>query len=189
MERTMIFEAIEFAAKAHRGQYRKGTNIPYIVHPIRVAQILIEYGCSEPIVIAGVLHDTVEDTAVSLDDIRHHFGKEVAQIVDGASEPDRSDTWEHRKQHTIDYLQQSATEPVLLVGLADKLDNIRSIYHGYSKMGDRYFKRFNRPKAQQKWYYQALADVFAQRLLVSPINDLAREFIEMVNLVFENHQL
>ena len=56
-----IFQAVEFATKAHSGQFRKGTNVPYLVHPLGVCKILIEAGCSEDVVVAGLLHDTVED--------------------------------------------------------------------------------------------------------------------------------
>ena len=102
---AMIFDAIEYAARAHREHYRKGTRIPYIAHLISVAKILIEYDCAEEIIVAGLLHDTVEDTSVTLEDIRNSFGETVASLVDAASEPDKSDTWENRKKHTIEYLK------------------------------------------------------------------------------------
>jgi (p)ppGpp synthase/HD superfamily hydrolase len=69
-----IFEAIEFGARAHAGKYRKGTEVPYIVHPLGVMKILVEHGASEDLVVAGILHDTVEDTYVTLEDIRNSFG-------------------------------------------------------------------------------------------------------------------
>ena len=120
---TAIFDAIEFAARAHRGQCRKGTKIPYIVHPLAVAKILIDAGCPEDVVVAGILHDTVEDTPLSLDEIRHAFGTAVARIVEGASEPDKSKPWEERKAHTIESLK-TASEAVLLVSCADKIENL-----------------------------------------------------------------
>ena len=100
----MIFKAIEFAARAHSGQYRKGTKIPYIVHPLGVAKLLIEHGCPDHIVIAGILHDTTEDTPVTLEQIKDIFGLAVAALVEEASEPDKSDTWENRKKSTIQVL-------------------------------------------------------------------------------------
>lgn len=144
----MIFPAIEFAAKAHSGQYRKGTKLPYIVHPLGVARILIEHECPDEVVVAGVLHDTVEDTAITLEDIRRSFGDRVAQIVQAASEPDKADTWENRKRHTIEYLK-TAPADVLLVSIADKLDNMRAIRQDYEKLGDAFWSRFNRPKESQ----------------------------------------
>ncbi len=79
----MIFQAVEFASTAHSGHFRKGTNVPYIIHPLGVAKILIEHGCSEEIVVAGILHDTVEDTAITLEDIRRSFGERVDHLVQG----------------------------------------------------------------------------------------------------------
>ena len=94
----MIFKAINYAAKAHSGQHRKGTKIPYIIHPLGVAKILIEYGCADHVVIAGILHDTIEDTTVTFEQIKDIFGSAVADLVEAESEPDKSDTWENRKK-------------------------------------------------------------------------------------------
>lgn len=179
----MIFAAIEFAAKAHSGQFRKGTKIPYLVHPLGVARILIERDCPEEVVVAGVLHDTVEDTPVTIGDIRRSFGEKVASLVEAASEPDKSETWENRKRHTIEYLKTAPTE-VLLVSLADKLDNIRAIRQDYEKLGDALWPRFNRPKEEQEWYYESLAEVFSQRWLGEPSDPLVTEFRSDVNRVF-----
>jgi len=159
----MIFKAIKFAARAHRGQYRKGTKIPYIVHPLGVAKILIEYGCPEHAVIAGILHDTVEDTPVTLDEIKRTFGWDIADLVEAASEPGKTDTWENRKNHTIGMLKTLSGEAAILV-LADKLDNIRAIREDYERHGESLWRRFNRPRDQQKWYYENLAGAFSDSL-------------------------
>ncbi len=99
-EFSRVFHAIEFAAKAHQGQFRKGTKIPYIIHPIGAAQILIEYGCSEEVIIAAILHDTVEDTKVTIQEIEKEFGKEVSKLVEHASElPQETHSWKERKKH------------------------------------------------------------------------------------------
>ena len=179
----MIFQAIEFAAKAHSGQFRKGTKIPYIVHPLGVAKILIEHDCPEEVVVAGILHDTVEDTPITIDNIRHSFGEKVASLVQCASEPDKSDTWENRKRHTIEYLK-TAPKDVLLVSLADKLDNIRAIRADYERVGDSLWTRFNGPKESQTWYYRSLVDVFSERPIGEPVTSLVREFKFEVNRVF-----
>jgi (p)ppGpp synthase/HD superfamily hydrolase len=83
-DRTMIDLAIEVAAKAHENQFRKGTDIPYITHPLAVGLILAKAGCSDDVIIAGILHDTVEDTSITLDYIRDTFGNKVSTIVKGA---------------------------------------------------------------------------------------------------------
>ena len=153
-----LYDAIELAARAHHGQVRKGTEIPYIVHPLAVAGILIRADCPEHLVIAGILHDTLEDTPLTLEEIRLPFGREVADLVVALSEPDKKAPWEERKAHTIDYLEQMATPDVLLVSVADKLDNMRAIREGLESAGEAFWLRFNRPRENQKWYYQRLAE-------------------------------
>lgn len=180
---SMIFRAIEFTAKAHNGQYRRGTKIPYIIHPLGVAKILIENSCSDEIVVAGILHDTVEDTSISLEDIRKIFGEKVANLVEGSSAPDMSDTWESRKQHTIDLIK-TAPMDLLMVECADKLDNIKSIREDYRKHGEAIWQRFNRPKDKQKWYYQSLAKAFLSRAEDEPGISLFKEFTSEVQKVF-----
>jgi Guanosine polyphosphate pyrophosphohydrolases/synthetases len=180
----MIFKAIEFSTKAHTGLYRKGTKIPYITHPLNVAQILIEYECPESVVTAGILHDTLEDTQATVDDIRDAFGYEVADLVNAVSEPNKYYTWENRKAHTIKHLKTASPE-VLMISLADKMDNIKKIREDYEKIGNKVWERFNRPKEKQKWYYEALADVFSMRLNDPKTAFLVNHFRSEVNLVFK----
>lgn len=159
----MIFEAIEFAARAHNGQYRKGTRMPYLIHPLRVCQSLIEAGCGETVAVAGVLHDVVEDTKTTLEQVRAQFGERVAQLVEGASEPDKSDTWENRKQHTIHVLE-FADNDLLCLSIADKLDNLRSFREDVLREGEAVWARFKRGRDQQRWYYESLGQVFERRI-------------------------
>lgn len=119
---SRIDEAIVFAAKAHGKQERKGTDIPYISDPFGVAMLLQQSGCDEDIVIAGLLHDTVEDTAVTVDDIIEHFGHHVAELVTAASEPDKLLPWEERKKHTLEFLAKAPLDVRHLI-CADKLHN------------------------------------------------------------------
>lgn len=180
----MIFKAIEFAAGAHAGQYRKGTKIPYITHPLNVASILIEHECREPVVCAGILHDTLEDTRVTDHDLITLFGTEVFELVSAVSEPNKSDfTWENRKWHTIKRLKEASRE-VLLISLADKCDNIRAIRDDYERLSDSLWKRFNRPREKQKWYYETLASVFSERLQSDAAERLVGRFRADVDRVF-----
>jgi (p)ppGpp synthase/HD superfamily hydrolase len=86
----MLGLAIEVAVKGHQNQERKGTDIPYITHPLPVGIILANAGCADDVIVAGILHDTLEGTPITLDYIQETFGSRVASIVKGASEPDRS---------------------------------------------------------------------------------------------------
>ena len=160
-EKKPLFDAIEFAARAHRMQLRKGTNVPYIVHPLRVATILLENDCCDATVIAGILHDTVEDTPVTLGEIFLCFGEHVTRIVEGVSE-DKSLSWEQRKAHTIESMRTAPVE-VLLVTCADKLDNIQSIQDDLALRGEKVWGKFKRSKQQQGEYYRGLAEVLVSR--------------------------
>jgi len=93
----MIDFAIEITSKAHRGQVRKHTDIPYITHPIGSALLIAQSDCSDELITAGLLHDTTEDTPIGLEDIRDQFGESVASIGEGCSEPDKTLDWEDRK--------------------------------------------------------------------------------------------
>ncbi|MGB3453115.1 MAG: HD domain-containing protein [Moheibacter sp.] len=191
----MIFRAIKFVAEAHEGHYRKGTNIPYISHLTNVMKILCENGCGQEVIVAGILHDAVEDTPVSLDVIKLKFGDRVAELVAAVSEKEKLETgnqeeagWKERKQHTIDSLQKTDSVDKLLVSCADKLDNTRAILQDYRKLGNQLWTRFNAGKEEQKWYYQSLAEVFVTRgnEFGEPLKNIANEMKSTVDLIFEN---
>lgn len=181
----MIFDAIEFAAAAHRGQYRKGTKIPYLMHPLSAARTVIDAGCPEHVVAAAVLHDIVEDTHHSVEDIRARFGGRVAELVDACSEPNHRDaSWEERKQHTVDDLAATTDQEVLIVAIADKLDNIRSIREDFALRGEQTWERFNRGREKQAWYYHSLSAAFSSQMTTEAGRRLASLFEEEVRLVF-----
>jgi (p)ppGpp synthase/HD superfamily hydrolase len=179
-----LYDAIELAARAHHHQVRKGTEIPYIVHPLAVANLLIRVNSPEPLVIAGLLHDVIEDTPVTIQDILAGFGPEVAELVTALSEPDKKASWEDRKTHTIEYLEKKASDAVVLVALADKLDNIRAIREGLESDGERFWARFNRPREKQRWYYERLAAAFATKVSRQPALRLLAAFKAEVERVF-----
>jgi (p)ppGpp synthase/HD superfamily hydrolase len=181
----MIDLAIEVAAKAHQNQVRKGTDIPYITHPLAVGIILAKAGCSDEVIVAGILHDTLEDTPTTPDYIQETFGPRVASIVKGASEPDRSLTWEDRKRHTIKYLKTAPLE-IRLVACADKLHNMRTIASDYVEIGETLWERFNRGKDAQKWYYQGLVQALRDDSADEAYQILHREFAQEVSKVFGN---
>jgi (p)ppGpp synthase/HD superfamily hydrolase len=147
-DKNMIDFAIEMAVKAHRRQPRKHTDIPYITHPIGVALLLAQSGCSYELITAGLLHDTTEDMPIGLKDIRDQFGEFVASIGEGCSESDKSLPWEDRKKHTIEFLKTASLD-IRIVACADKLNNIRTIACDYYEIGDKVWERFNRGKKKQ----------------------------------------
>lgn len=178
-----LFEAIEFAARAHRGQRRKTSLLPYIYHPLAVGRSLLEAGCAEDVVVAGVLHDVVEDTSVSLAEVQEQFGLRVARWVEGASEPDKEASWEERKRHTLRELEGDCLE-VLLVVCADKLDNLLSLKKEWLRLGEEVWGLFRRPREKQRWYYQSLADVLWRRLQGKRGEELARQVVALCEEIF-----
>lgn len=181
----MVFKAIDFAVRAHRGQYRKGTSIPYVIHPLNVSRILIEANCDASIVVAGILHDTLEDTQVTIQELRAAFGDAVADHVAAVSEVDKSAPWEARKQHTLERLA-SASQDILLLALADKLDNIRSIWRHLQHDGEAVWIRFNRPRHDQAWYYENLLQLFDERIISPRGRKLCAQFRSVVKDVFSD---
>ncbi len=152
----LVDRAIGFAARAHANQRRKTGDVPYIAHPFAVGMLLQKMGCDETIVAAGLLHDTVEDTHVTLEEIRERFGEEVAEIVAGCTEPPKKKVdWETRKLHTIHSLQD-ASIAVKLVAAADKYHNLLHTLYNERTYGQSIWKRFGRGKEQQAWYYRSI---------------------------------
>ena len=178
----IVEKALQIASKSHEGQYRKNTDIPYITHPVAVGMMLLKAGYSEEIVAAGILHDTVEDTPLTLEDIKKEFGPEIAKMVEGSSEPDKSLPWKDRKEHTIEFLK-TASEEIRAVVCADKLHNIRSIISDYEKIGEEVWTRFNAGKEHQKWYYTNVVESLGTQssfdLLTDLQNEVDRLFMEL----------
>src|SRR5699024_1252228 len=132
--------------------------------PYMVGTLLLESGCPTNVVISGYLHDVLEDTDTSKDDILQYFGAHVLMIVEGCSEPPKSNSWEYRKRHTLQYLQDKASKEVLQVTCADKLHNVRSMHIQYAKEGDKMWNAFNRGKVDQKWFYLKLIHILEERI-------------------------
>jgi (p)ppGpp synthase/HD superfamily hydrolase len=155
-------EALSFAARAHVRQMRKGTDVPYFTHLVHVAWILRGYGFEEDVVIGGLLHDLLEDTAVTAGEIAARFGPRVALIVEGATEPDHEfGYWEDRKEDMIEFLR-TAHEDVRAVVCADKLHNLSTTRDAIAEAGERVWRRFGRGKLDQAWYYRSAAQALGQ---------------------------
>ena len=182
-----ITKAITFAAEAHHRQFRKGSDIPYIFHPINVGRILIENGCIETVVIAGILHDVLEDTETEPDDITAHFsgylGRKVLKYVLAVSEPNRDDSWKNRKTQ---YIENAATVSlrILQIMCADKFDNLSQIKRDFDRVGEEVWERFNAPKEQIKWYYTSLVEIFIERFSRKEDIELAKQLKLKIKEVF-----
>ncbi|MBC7745736.1 MAG: bifunctional (p)ppGpp synthetase/guanosine-3',5'-bis(diphosphate) 3'-pyrophosphohydrolase [Flavobacterium sp.] len=190
---SIVAKALVFATEHHQHQHRKGTKIPYMVHLLNVCKLVAENNCSDELLASALLHDIVEDTDVTIGEVETVFGKQVAEIVRGATELDKLEkkaiekegSWQSRKEHTIHFLQHEATTDQLLVSGADKLDNLRSIAYDHKRIGEKLWSRFNASKEQQAWYYNAIANILMDKGKASELLPvMGREMIDLCENVF-----
>lgn len=160
----ILEQAIVFAVNAHSGMVRKGTQNPYILHPLEAAAIVSTMTTDKEVIAAAVLHDVVEDTDITIETICQQFGRRVAELVDAESENKRpgqsaASTWKLRKQETLDHLSAVEDIAVKMVTLGDKLSNIRSIYRDRQTMGEKLWDRFNQKDPMEHyWYYSGICE-------------------------------
>ncbi len=180
---SRIERAVEMASLAHGAQKRKGTEMPYLVHPCSVGLLLAGAGCPEDVVVAGLLHDTLEDTDLEPEAIRREFGDAVLAIVQGCSEPAKSVPWEERKRHTL-HLLETASDEIRLVSCADKLHNVRSMGADRERLGEVVWTKFKRGREQQAWYYRGLVGALCREPLPAPGAELFHALSAAVTALF-----
>ena len=160
----MIEKAVKFAIKAHEGQFRKGSTIPYIIHPLEVCTIVSLM---------------TEDMDVRREEIEKELGAKVATLVGKESE-DKSKSWIERKMHTIEHLKSESIE-VKMIALGDKLSNIRTSARDYLSLGDEFLLRFNeKDKVRQGRYYFGLLEALKDL----ENSGFYKEYENLVNFVF-----
>lgn len=148
--------AIYYATKAHKNQRRKIEDIDMIFHPYTVGMILQRCGCDEEIVSAGILHDVVEDTEHTFEDIEKEFGKNIRDYVYDASEPDKTLEWEQRKIHTINHIKSAPLGSKLIVA-CDKISNLEDLEDSIEIHGEKKaWEALKRNKEKQRWYYTSV---------------------------------
>jgi len=149
-----VIEAKNYAIVAHKGQVRKSEKEkPMVMHPITVANILREYGYDDNVIMAGYLHDVVEDTDFTIENIKEKFGDDVASLVYEASEHDKTKSWKERKTHTIENTKKLDIRHKAVI-CADKISNLEDFRILSEKNGKYNFSFFNTGFKEQKWYYE-----------------------------------
>lgn len=164
-----IQKAIRFSVKTHevyQKQKRKGKDIPYITHPLSVGLILARAGASEEVIIAGILHDTIEDSIpekkVTREMLAGRFKEEVAALVASVSETDKSLSWEERKKEALTHIA-TFSNGSLLVKSADIISNTSELLEDIEREGEEVFSPFNAPKEKIiKHYLESIAAIIGK---------------------------
>lgn len=183
----ILSEAIIFAVKAHDGMTRKSSTLPYIVHPMEVAVIASTMTQDKTVLSAAVLHDVVEDTPVTIDEIKEVFSEEIASLVAYETENKRvhmssAESWQTRKEEAINLLKKTQDIRVKIIFLSDKLANMRSFYEQYLVHGEKLWSFFNqKDPSKQYWYYKSICDATEE------LSDFKawKEYKSLLNIVFE----
>ena len=185
IDSELLDRAIVFAVKAHHNTERRGKGFPYIVHPLESVEIVATITPDQELLAAAALHDTIEDTEVTVEDIRMEFGDRIANIVHAESDLEtegvsEEDSWHARKQAAIARLAAAPYE-AKIVAMGDKLSNMRAIWRDYQQKGDELWKIFHvKDKASHEWHYRGLA------ASLSELKDTFayQEFERLLNEVF-----
>ena len=186
LDTKLLDRAILFAVKAHSGTERRGKGFPYIVHPMEAMEIVATMTSDQELLAAAVLHDTVEDTSVTIEEIKREFGERIATIVENESDKEYKDkseeeSWHERKRAAIENLAK-ASHDAKIVALGDKLSNMRAIWRDYKVKGDELWKIFHvTDKKEHEWHYRGLADSLRE------LQDTFafKEFQSLINEVFK----
>ncbi len=184
IDSSLLDRAILFAVKAHADTERKGKGFPYIVHPLEAMAIVATMTNDQELLAAAVLHDTIEDTDTTMEQLCAEFGPRVAKLVETETDQhfsaDKALTWHQRKQESLNRLA-SASRDAMIVALGDKLSNMRGIAQDYAALGDELWQRFNvKAKADHAWRFRQLAEV------LKPLGETFayQEFRKLVEQVF-----
>ena len=183
MQENLFEKAIRFAIDAHKGQKRKD-GIPFIFHPLEDAAIVATMTTDEAVLAAAVLHDTVEDTDVTSEDILKNFGERVHELVAHETEDKRpalhpSETWKIRKKESLEVLEKSEDPAVKMLWLGDKLSNMRAFRRREEQLGDEMFSGFNNcDPLEQKWYYETVLNLLSDLSYTQAYKEYERLFHE-----------
>ncbi len=170
-----IREALRFAARKHHGQLRiahADGPMPFIVHPFSVALLVAEDGAHDDVVTAALLHDTIEDTATTREELANAFNEQIALLVDAVSECKERDgrvlDWEERKRDYLMRIEASSVDAVVIV-VADKIDNIESRIEEYEREGEAFFAHWSQSNDLHLWFHGEVLRIAQARMPEHPL--------------------
>lgn len=167
---TLIKDATYFSAEKHDGQYRKGTHVPYIVHPFLVASGVATYSPDEHVIAAALLHDVLEDCDVSKEELAGKFGERVASLVEDVSflEPDDNLSWKEKKEKYIQKIKTISKDGLIIVAV-DKMSNMKSYFEAIASDPQKVSLLFKQDPDQYRWYYQEIGNILRDTLGEHPV--------------------
>lgn len=189
LDTDLLDRAIVCAVRAHHNTERRGKGFPYIVHPLEAVEIVATITTDQELLAAAALHDTIEDTDFTVEDIRREFGDRIAELVHAESDQftegvSEEDSWHQRKQAAIGRLA-AASHDAKIVAMGDKLSNMRAIWRDYRQKGDELWNIFHvKDKASHEWHYRGLANS------LSCLSDTFayQEFVQLIDEVFKGER-
>ena len=163
LDTSFFDKAVKFATEAHSGTERRGKGYPYIIHPMEAVSIVATITNDPEMLVAALLHDTVEDTEVTFEQIRELFGERVATLVKNETAPISDEMpWRAKKEAQLAQLA-AAPYDSKVVALGDKLSNMRGIAMDYRQKGDKVWELFHAPNGKKdiEWYYRSLGEALS----------------------------
>ena len=185
IDTSLLDKAIIYAVNAHSGVERRGKGFPYIVHPLEAVSIVASITNDQELLAAAALHDVIEDTECTEEDIRKEFGDRIAKLVSSESDlvvegKTESESWKERKQFAIDRLKK-LDKDAKIVSIGDKLSNARAMLQDYESMGEELWNKFHvKDPLLHKWHYEGLRDSLSELKGTSAYE----EFCEIVDKLF-----
>lgn len=184
--------ALKVASKAHRDQTRKGTDIPYISHPVAVAMIIGEYTTDEDVIVAGILHDVLEDVRPSIyseADMRGDFGDKITDIVKDVSEDkvagEPEKPWIERKKGYLAHLDSLVNVEPMIVSTADKIHNLTDMLDEYERVGDELWEKFNASKDDELWFYKSFLEIIQKKAIPEKMKADLESLVNMLESVIK----
>lgn len=174
-----VWRAMNFAAAAHEHQIRKMSGSHYIVHPYGVLEIVRTVTDDVEVQMAAILHDTVEDTDTTLEDIAREFTPRTASLVRGVTKDDSIEGWRDRNQDYLDFLGAKAEDGSVIIALADKIHNISDMIESFGLYGDAMWDKFSAKGNDQVWWYTSVLAIGKNRLPDCPLNYQLEQLIEI----------
>lgn len=181
MQMNLIEKAARIAVEAHDGQKRKNDGSPYIVHPFMVASQVIKHGFKDEVIAAALVHDVLEDTGVSEEQLRQELGDKIVEMVKNVTYREDLEWKEKREDYNKRVIEGS--EGAKAISVADKIHNLTNLLESYEEMGPALWDKFNRGREEKLWSEETLLEGLKEVWKHPLLNEYEELVEKMRNLV------